>query len=645
MMHLNAAQTAVSRPRVVDTPEDIRRIISSMLIREGGVTQEKLDRCYRVMEKLGDESTLFTVLSKLGHITDTQLLECVRKVQPDLPIGVLLIELGLVTRAQMKQALRLQEQEKYAQKIGELLVARRMLREHDLTRVLASQLGFVCEEPDIGECDQTLHEKIMLKACKNLGFLPVRRQGEQIVVAFIDPLNQGSRTEAARSLDSSIVPVMASASTINTALAAIERRRSPRSAGDNKKDAEDLATAHVNDIIKSALQEGASDIHIEPQRERVRVRFRIDGILQEHSVLPIDELPTLVSRLKIMSEADIVERRRHQDGRMAFEHPETGAFSDLRVSFYVTVHGECVVLRILNQNNTVVELSKIGMAPPLLERFKRQALDAPSGVIIITGPTGSGKTTTLYSCVSHLNNSATSIITAEDPVEFQVDGVSQCSINPKLGRTFDESLRHIIRQDPDVIVLGEIRDGASAESAIQAALTGHKVLTTLHTEDSIGGLLRLMNMNIEAFMISSTVVCVVAQRLLRRVCSNCAKPVNVDPLDLQLIGWGHDDIQGAQFMEGEGCKICHFTGYRGRLAVFETLLLSEAVRMAILDGKTSEQIRRISVEASGLVTLLEDGLVKACKGETTLFEIRRTLPRLSKPRKLQELRRLTGNAS
>jgi type IV pilus assembly protein PilB len=542
----------------------------------------------------------------------------------------------------MKQALRLQEQEKYAQKIGELLVARRMLREHDLTRVLASQLGFVCEEPDIGECDQTLHEKIMLKACKNLGFLPVRRQGEQIVVAFIDPLNQGSRTEAARSLDSSIVPVMASASTINTALAAIERRRSPRSEGDNKKDAEDLATAHVSDMIKSALREGASDIHIEPQRDRVRVRFRIDGILQEHSVLPIDELPTLVSRLKIMSEADIVERRRHQDGRMVFEHPETGAFSDLRVSFYVTVHGECVVLRILNQNNTVVELSKIGMAPPLLERFKRQALDAPSGVIIITGPTGSGKTTTLYSCVSHLNNSATSIITAEDPVEFQVDGVSQCSINPKLGRTFDESLRHIIRQDPDVIVLGEIRDGASAESAIQAALTGHKVLTTFHTEDSIGGLLRLMNMNIEAFMISSTVVCVVAQRLLRRVCSNCAKPVNVDPLDLQLIGWGQDDIQGAQFMEGEGCKTCHFTGYRGRLAVFETLLLSEAVRMAILDGKTSEQIRRISVEASGLVTLLEDGLVKAGRGETTLFEIRRTLRRLSNPRILQELRRLTG---
>jgi type IV pilus assembly protein PilB len=227
-------------------------------------------------------------------------------------------------------------------------------------------------------------------------------------------------------------------------------------------------------------------------------------------------------------------------------------------------------------------------------------------------------------------------------VEFQVDGISQCSVNPKLGRTFDESLRHVVRQDPDVIVLGEIRDASTAESAIQAALTGHKVLTTFHTEDSIGGLLRLMNMNIESFLISSTVVCVIAQRLLRRVCRECSKPSQPEVADLQLLGCSVQSLSGARFAEGEGCATCHFTGYKGRVAVIESLVLSEAVREAILERKTSAYIRRISVESSGLVTLLEDGLVKAARGETTIAEIRRTLPRLSKPRTLQELRRLTG---
>jgi type IV pilus assembly protein PilB len=278
----------------------------------------------------------------------------------------------------------------------------------------------------------------------------------------------------------------------------------------------------------------------------------------------------------------------------------------------------------------------------MLDHFIYEALEVPTGVMIITGPTGSGKTSTLYSCVNYLNNINTSIITAEDPVEYVIDGISQCSINTKIGVTFEESLRHIVRQDPDVIVLGEIRDHFSAETAIQAALTGHKVLTTFHTEDSIGGLIRLMNMEIEAFLISSTVVCVVAQRLLRKVCPDCAEPYLPTPLDLSRLGVSANDLVGAEFRIGRGCKNCRFTGYRGRTGIFELLVMNEMVKNAILSEKSSYDIRRISIESSGMVTLVEDGIVKGARGLVSMKEILTELPRLGKPRPLQELKRLLG---
>ena len=282
------------------------------------------------------------------------------------------------------------------------------------------------------------------------------------------------------------------------------------------------------------------------------------------------------------------------------------------------------------------------MAPRMLERFRDDALNVSSGVLIVPGPTGSGKTTTLYSCVNYLNDMHTSIITAEDPVDTVIDGIAQCSINPKINVTFEETLRHIVRQDPDVIVLGEIRDAFSAETAIQAALTGHKVLTTFHTEDSIGGLLRLLNMDIEAFLISSTVVCVVAQRLLRRVCPQCAQSYTLTTLDLRRLGYDNDTLRGVTFKLGRGCRSCRFTGYRGRVGIFELLVLNEMVKDAILKRQTSYEIRRISLETSGLVTLLEDGLVKAAKGETSIPEVLGNLPRFHKPRPIQQLQRLLG---
>ncbi len=282
------------------------------------------------------------------------------------------------------------------------------------------------------------------------------------------------------------------------------------------------------------------------------------------------------------------------------------------------------------------------MGSNMLSSFLENAVYQPSGVLLVTGPTGSGKTSTVYSCINHIKNPQISIITAEEPVEYVIDGIAQCSIEPSINLTFEETLRHIVRQDPDVIVIGEIRDNSSAEMAMQSALTGHKVLSTFHTEDSIGGLIRLLNMNIAPFLISSTVVSVLAQRLLRRVCESCAIEVTATPIQLQRLGMSAADLHGARFRKGRGCSQCKQTGYKGRLGVFELLVLDELVRDAILEQKTSYEIRQISIEHSGLVTLLEDGLVKAAAGITTLDEVLRCLPKLIKPRPLPEIRRLSG---
>ena len=612
-----------------------------MLLREGLVDKPLLTRCEQVLNKLGDDGTLFRVLVKIGKITEQRMLECIRKHQPDLPIGTLLVEFGLLDKARLTKALELQQQQDFNRKIGEILIAEKMVRERDFTRVLAGQLGFHYEDPDVEKCDPELLGKYTLKTFETFRFLPLRVTDAHTVVAFEDPMNQEARTEVARTLNTALMPMMASASAIDSALAAL-KRRSEQGANDSQISEQDSISDWVEKIISTAVSEDATDIHIEPLRDRVRIRLRIDGVLREYFQLKHEELSAVVSRIKILAEADISERRRHQEGRIEFTSPSSGKVTDLSVSFFVTVRGECVVMRVLNQNSEILELDDIGMSPAILERFKSQGLESPSGIIIVTGPTGSGKTSTLYSCINHLNCEATSIISAEDPVELQIDGVSQCSVNPKSGRTLGDSLNHVMRQDADVIALGELYDSSSVDSAIQAALTGHKVLTTFHSEDAVGGLLRLLNMDIEAFLISSTVVCVVAQRLIRKVCKECAQPASPDSNDLQLLGWNLEDVAGAELLEGQGCSTCHFSGFHERVAVFETLVLSEQVREAILARKTSAQIRQICIESSGLITLLEDGLLKAASGETTLAEIRRTLPRLSKPRSLQNLLDLSG---
>ncbi|MFK7954956.1 MAG: GspE/PulE family protein [Lysobacterales bacterium] len=631
-----------TKPSANSASNDGEDALAKLLVRDGVITKDELKKGQRVVAKLGRESTVLAVLKQMGVIDEEQICQVCKNHRFELPLGDLLMEMGYISRADLRVALKIQRSSKNRERLGEILVKKRVIKEKDLARILASQVGMDFVELNVSDCDDSLTEKTSAEICVQYGFFPIKEVDEVVSVAFSDPLSKASQNAASQIFQREIHPMVSTQTAIRNAAAALGRRRSQK-AGKLQNIDQSSPQGLVNSMIQAAVARGASDVHIEPLKDRVRVRFRIDGVLREHADFAHDKLAAVVSRLKVLAEADISERRRHQGGRILFEDPKSGSMFDMRASFYITVHGEAVVLRVLNNNNTVLDMSQLGMSPAMQERFKYQGLDTPSGVIIVTGPTGSGKTTTLYSCVNHLNDENTSIITAEDPVEYVVDGISQCSLNSKLGLTFEESLRHMVRQDPDVIVLGEIRDAFSAESAIQAALTGHKVLTTFHTEDSIGGLLRLLNMDIEAFLISSTVVCVVAQRLIRRICPDCSAPTEPDSKELQLLGWSAKDADGSDFCAGAGCEACHYTGYRGRVAVFEILVLSEAVRDAILVRKTSAQIRKISVETSGLVTLLEDGLEKAARGLTTLEEVRRTLPRLSAPRPLMELKRLTGN--
>lgn len=616
--------------------------IGRILVEQGVISEEQHAYACRIQAKLGQSRSLVQVLKELGYLDDERLRQALRSKQRALPLGSLLVELGYLKPRELEAALKMQQEpENAGKRLGEILVDKHFIQERQLIAVLADQLGFRYEEPNFQEIERTLLARIAPDWCRQHRALPLRREEGKVVVAFQDPLNAQAHQEAERAFESEVIPAIVTHRALESAIQAFENsRRAQKKSG---VEGEAVAVRLVNELVLNALEAGVSDIHIEPLRHGLRVRWRQDGVLHVARELDPNLLAPIASRLKVLCKADITEKRRHQGGGFVFEDPRSGATCDVRVSFFVTVFGEKIVLRLLAGKAELLDIREIGLAPKVLDRFVQEALDIPSGVILITGPTGSGKTTTLYACVQYLNDPEHSILSAEEPVEYVIDGIGQCSINPRINLTFEETLRHMVRQDPDVIVLGEVRDRFSAETAIQAALTGHKVLTTFHTEDSIGGLLRLMNMEIETFLISSTVVSVLAQRLLRRVCPHCAEPHRPSPNELQRLLLRQTDLIGAEFRQGKGCAQCHYTGYRGRLSVHELLVLNEPVKEAILGKKTSSEIRRISVETSGLVTLLEDGLAKAAQGLTTTHEILRCLPRLGKPRPIREILRLTGS--
>ena len=613
--------------------------IAAMLVKSGHLADDQLKYAQRVKSKLLSPRTLISVMLDLGFFSKEQLRETLRSDIVSVKLGALLVELGYLKPSELQAALGLQLEGDNTKMLGEILVEQRFIEEYTLAEVLAFQLGYPYIELSAAAIDRTLLARVPPHWIAQHRFIPVKEENGNVLVAIGDPLNMEARKTAEKLFGSGTTFAISTLKGIREAISILKRGIIQ---GEGPATDEHTVTGIVNSIFEEALKDGASDIHIEPMRGALRVRFRRDGMLSLYKDFAKELALPISSRIKVMAEADIAERRRHQDGRICYESAKSGTTLDMRVSFYVTIYGEKIVLRLLSMKGELLDLKEIGMPARMLERFTDDALDTPSGVLIVTGPTGSGKTSTLYSCVHHLNDLNTCIVTAEEPVEYLIEGVAQCSINPKIGVTFEETLRHIVRQDPDIVVLGEIRDSFSAETAIQAALTGHKVLTTFHTEDSVGGLLRLMNMNIEAFLIASTVVCVLAQRLLRRICPACSEPYQPTPTELRRIGYSNTELQGAEFAIGRGCPKCRFSGYRGRVGVFEMLILNELVKDAILSKKTSYEIRKISTETTGMVSLLESGLCKAARGLVSLQDTVRLLPRIGKPRPIVEIRRLLG---
>ena len=637
MENLNIQPSEEESRLIVTDEESLENLseIVELLRRKKYITDQQIQYAVRIRSKVETPRTLLEVLKELKYVSDDQIKGSVRESRIPMCLGNLLVELGHISEADLRLALDIQSEDKTQKKLGEILVDHQLVDERVLIESLSLQLGFPHIEPEFTEIDQKLFSKAPSKWYEKHDILPIRKELDGILIAFSDPLSRSDLESAKQVFGDKFIPAIARKNAIKRA---IRKAQSSKIKQHVSASDEGSIVKLVNSIIVAAVERGASDIHIEPLKEVLRVRFRQDGVLTHFEDFPISIGPALTNRIKVLCEVDITEKRRHQGGRTYFDY--TGGQLDLRVSFYVTVYGEKIVMRLLNRKGVLLDIEDVGLSQRMLERFKGDALYLPSGVILITGPTGSGKTTTVYSCINHINDPQTSIITAEEPVEYIIEGISQCSINTRIGLTFEETLRHIVRQDPDVVVIGEIRDNFSAEVAVQAALTGHKVLTTFHTEDSTGGLVRLLNMNIEAFLISSTVVSVMAQRLLRAICPVCSAPYKPNPAELQRIGYSPKDIHDADFRKGRGCGQCQYTGYSGRVGIFELLILDEMVRNAILEQKTSQEIRRVSIESTGLVTLLEDGIVKAAAGLTTLDELIRCLPRLHKPRSLSELKRL-----
>ncbi len=610
--------------------------IVNLLLKSKALEEKDVRYAERIQAKLTVRQPLLNVLKDLKLISDETVRDTIQNTHLSIRIGELLVELGYLTPDDLTAAFNIQQETEHKLKLGEVLIKHNFIDERLFNRILSIQLGFPLAEPTITAIDKDMAARAPLKVLTNQLFLPMKTEGGPTVVAFNDPTDKEALLSAQRLFGSKIRPAVADKKTLRDSLRLLANEAAGAIVNvDNK-----TVIGIVNSVILAAAKADASDIHIEPMTDYLQIRFREDGVLQHYKDFPKDIFPALSSRIKIMCKADIAEKRRHQGGRILFDYDEGQI--DIRVSLYVTIHGEKIVLRLLRQKNELRDIHSIGMSTRMLSRFLDEAVYQPSGVLLVTGPTGSGKTSTVYACIHHIKNPQISIITAEEPVEYVIDGIAQCSIDPTIELTFQETLRHIVRQDPDIIVIGEIRDGFSAEMAVQAALTGHKVLTTFHTEDSIGGLVRLLNMDIAPFLVSSTVISVLAQRLLRRVCPHCATSVKVTPAQLQRLGTTSQSLQGGKFKKGRGCTECNQTGYKGRIGIFELLVLDELVRDAILERKTSHEIRFISIKHSGLVTLLEDGLVKAAAGLTTVDEILRCLPKLANPRPLSEIRWLSG---
>ncbi len=557
------------------------------------------------------------------------------------PLGEILVSQFQLPREKLDEALA-QQREKGG-RIGEVLIGMKAATEEQVTRALAAQLDLeYVGSISTDDVQPDLIQKVAIGFAKAMRMLPLKQHGEVVKVAFADPLDTAVLDHARMMFSAEIEPVMAPATAIIDAINAVYDRNineAEQVVGEMEADVDDaervLEEAQdlldsgdeapiirlVNSLLFRAAKERASDIHIEPMERELVVRFRIDGVLQVVIRPPKRSQKAIISRVKIMAQLNIAEQRLPQDGRIKIKL--AGRDIDIRVSTIPTVHGESIVMRLLDKSGTLLNLDQVGMAPDVLKGVY-DVTARSHGIFLVTGPTGSGKTTTLYGALSRINTTEVKILTVEDPVEYQLKGINQMAIQPKIGLTFASGLRSFLRQDPDIIMVGEIRDKETAEIAIQASLTGHLVLSTVHTNDSAGAVTRLVEMGIEPFLVASSLTAVLAQRLVRRVCQECRQPYRPTDEEISKLGMSRDRfvaMGGSEVVyRATGCAACNKNGYRGRMGIYELLPVDEDVRHLVLKNVDSGTIKKKAME-KGMLTLLDDAALKVAQGQTTIAEV------------------------
>jgi len=551
-------------------------------------------------------------------------------------LGEILRDEGLISEAQLQAALERQKTEK-GLRIGEVLVAMAAVTAEDVAQAIWQQRQIPYVDLDNYALDPKVIELVPERIARAYLALPIFKIGNALTVAMADPFNliavddlrsrTGCEIETVISTEDKIEKCLdhyyRMDESITQLIAGVAEEEGEKTASKDPAVAAEIGEAPViklaNLIIQQAVRDGASDIHIEPGEHDVKVRYRIDGMLHEINKIPKTIQEAITSRFKVWAEVDVTEKRTAQDGR--FFAGSDGKRVEVRLSTFPTIYGENLVMRILDPTATILELKTLGLPPAIFDSYIK-LVKATQGMVLVTGPTGSGKTTTLYATLDTVRDPALNIITIEDPVEYRLEGIRQTQVNPQGGVTFAAGLRAIVRQDPDVIMVGEIRDLETAQMAVRASLTGHVVFSTLHTNDAPGSITRLLDIGVEPFLISSGVTGVLAQRLARTVCRSCKEPYVPSEEDLEQFGIA-ERAKGRTFFRGRGCQGCRFSGYRGRVGIYELLLVTDAIRDLINQRSSDTDIRKAALKTGDLRTLYRDGLEKAVKGVTTLEEISR----------------------
>jgi type IV pilus assembly protein PilB len=564
-------------------------------------------------------------------------------------LGEILVKESLITSDQLQKAL--EHQKKNGGRLGTCLMKLGFITDDEITQVLSRQYGVPSINLKYYEVEANVIKLIPQETAVRYQVVPLSRVGATLTIAMTDPTNVFAMDDIKFMTGFNVEPVVASETDINDAIhkfygeassveelskvmkdltgeegadLEIAAEEAEMNAADLEKAAEEAPIIKlVNFVLTDAVKRGASDIHVEPYEKELRVRLRVDGILQNVMAPPLKLKDAITSRIKIMAKLDISEKRLPQDGRIMLKYVRDGKKRDLdfRVSTVPTIFGEKIVMRLLDKENLRLDMTKLGFEQESLDKFEKSIL-RPYGMVLVTGPTGSGKTNTLYSSVARLNTQETNIMTAEDPVEFQLAGINQVQMKDQIGLNFATALRSFLRQDPNIILVGEIRDFETAEIAVKAALTGHLVLSTLHTNDAPSTISRLMNMGIEPFLVATSVNLICAQRLVRRICSGCKQKLDV-PMEAMLdAGYTSEEAKTTEISHGKGCTTCNNSGYKGRVGLYEVMEINDELRELILVGASALELKKKALD-QGMITLRRSGLIKIATGQTTLEEVLR----------------------